>query len=165
MHSHEEATIRAFVTPSRRTRWLESLASAKRRGRFLDRLNHCRDIDERYVTPLPSNADVLAILKSHGAPTTCYVVSADASLDARELPLAEALADAQSGGWGTLISCIPGRLACYYAECGERRMLLKRAVPGRRAARVPLPISASLLGARNHSRFPRPTPQNTVKDP
>jgi len=126
MHPHEEATIRAFITPARRTRWLKSLASPKRRGRFLDRLNHCRDIDEYYATPLPSNADVVAVLKAHGAPATCYVLSNTATLDARELPLAEAVAEAESGGWGTLISCLPGRLAYYYDECGERRMLLKR---------------------------------------
>lgn len=129
MHTHEEATIRAFITPARRTRWLESLASARRRGRFLDRLNHCRDIDERYATPLPSNADVVAILKTQGAPATCYVVSCTAALDARELPLSQAVAEAESGGWGTLIVCVPGRLAYYYDECGERRMLLKRAAP------------------------------------
>jgi len=134
MHPHEEATIRAFVTPPRRPRWLESLACAKRRRRFLDRLNHCRDLDERYATPLPSNADVVAILKAHGAPATCYVLSNTAALDARELPLVEAVAETASGGWGTIISCLPGRLAYYYDECGERRMLLKRAVPGPGAA-------------------------------
>lgn len=134
MYPHEEATIRAFITPARRIRWLESLASAKRRGRFLDRLNHCRDIDERYATPLPSNADVVAVLKALGAPATCYVVSCTADLDARELPLARAVAEAESGGWGTLIICVPGRLAYYYDECGERRMLLKRAAPGPGAA-------------------------------
>ena len=126
MHTHEEATIRAFVVPPRRTRWLESLASAKRRGQFLDRLNHCRDIDERYATPLPSNADIVAVLRAQGAPGTCYVLSNTAALDGRELPLTEAVAEAESGGWGTLISCLPGRLAYYYDEGGERRMLLER---------------------------------------
>ena len=130
MHPHEEATIRAFVAPPRRTRWLESLASPKRRRRFLDRLNHCRDIDERYATPLPSNADVVAILRASGAPGTCYILSDTENLDGRELPLAEAVVEAESGGWGTLISCIPGQLGYYYDECGERRMLLKRAVSG-----------------------------------
>jgi hypothetical protein len=126
MHEVEEATIRAFISPPRRTRWLESLASAKRRRRFLDRLNHCPDIDERYATPLRSNADVVAVLEAHGAPPTCYVMSNTAALDSREMPLAEAVAEAELGGWGTIISCLPGRLAYYYDECGERRMLLER---------------------------------------
>src|SRR3954447_11827252 len=126
MHPHEEATIRAFISPSRRTRWLESLTSAKRRAPFLDRLNHCRDIDERYATPVPSDADVVAVLTARGAPATCYVLSATTALDGRELPLAEAVSESAMGGWGTIISCLPGRLAYYYDECGERRLLLER---------------------------------------
>lgn len=147
MHPHEEATIRAFVVPARRTRWLESLTSEKRRRAFLDRLNHCRDIDERYATPLSSNADVVAVLRANGAPATCYVLSDTAALDARELPLAEAVAEAESSGWGTLISCLPGRLAYYYDECGERRMLLKRLVTAAR----PL-VSRRGVQETDHSR-------------
>ena len=99
MQPHEVATIRAFIIPPRRTRWLESLASAKRRGRFLDRLNHCRDLDERYATPLASNADVVALLKARGAPKICYVLSATAALDGRELALEEAVIQAPLNGW------------------------------------------------------------------
>jgi len=127
MHPHEEATIRAFLIPPRRTRWLESLASAKRRGPCLDKLNHCRDLDERYTTPLPSNTDVVALLRSHGAPATCYVLSSTKEIDGLEMPLDEAILATHTGGWGTIVSCIPGRLAYYYDECGDRRMLLKRA--------------------------------------
>lgn len=126
MHPHEEATIRAFISPPRRTRWLESLASAKRRRRFLDRLNHCWDLDERYAKLLSSNVDIVAVLMDHGAPTTCYVLSDTTALDGQELPLAEAVTEAELNGWGTIISCLPGRLAYYYDECGERRMLLER---------------------------------------
>lgn len=126
MHPHEEATIRTFIDPHRRPRWLESLASAERRSIFLDRLNHCRDLDERYATPLPSNADVVAILKARGAPRNCYILSADDSLDGREMPLEEAMVESMRGGWGTILCCLPGRLAYYYDECGERRFLLER---------------------------------------
>lgn len=129
MHPHEEATIRAFIAPPRRPRWIESLASAKRRGGFLDRLNHCRDLDERFTNPLPSNADVPALLRSRGAPKMCYILSATEIIDGQELPLVEAVAQAEQNGWGTLISCVPGQLAYYYDECGERRMLLER-TPG-----------------------------------
>jgi hypothetical protein len=126
MHPHEEATIRAFVVPARRPRWLDSLAEERRRASFLDRLNHCRDIDQRYATTLPSNVDVLARLKARGAPAICYVLSATAALDGRELPLVDAVAESERCGWGTIISCLPGRLAYYYDESGERRLLLER---------------------------------------
>lgn len=116
------------MAPARRTRWLESLASAKRRPRMLDRLNHCIDLDERYATLVPSNTDMAALLRARGAPKTCYVLSCTDDIDGQVLPLDEAISAAESGGWGTIISCIPGRLAYYYDECGARRMLLQRAL-------------------------------------
>ena len=132
MNAHEEAIIRTFITPARRTRWLESLASAKRRPAMLDRLNHCQDLDERYATLLPSNTDLVGLLRSRGAPNMCYVLSCTDGIDGSVLPLDEAVSATTSGGWGTIISCIPARLAYYYDECGARRMLLERA-PTRQA--------------------------------
>lgn len=129
MNEIEEAIIRAFIAPARRKRWLESLASAKRRARILDHLNHCRDLDERYATLLPSNTDVVALLRSRGAPDRCYVLSATQEIDGQTLPLDEAVWAAELGGWGAIFSCIPGQLGYYYDECGERRMLLERAAP------------------------------------
>jgi hypothetical protein len=126
MHPHEEATIRAFIAAPRRARWLESLASPKQRTKVLDRLNHCQDFDARYASPLESNADVIATLTARGAPATCYVVSDSPDIDGRELPLADALTQAEIGGWGTIICCVPGQLGYFYGECGERRLLLER---------------------------------------
>lgn len=124
----EEAIIRAFVAPHRRSRWLASLGSAKRRRKFLDCLNHCADLDPRYVQPVPSNIDLVALLRARGAPGACYVVSDVTEIDGREMPLEEAVAEAESGGWGTLISCVAGRLGCYIDEAGtKRRLLLVRA--------------------------------------
>jgi hypothetical protein len=42
------------------------------------------------------------------------------------MPQVEALNAAEVGGWGTLISCAPGRLAYFHDECGVRRLLLER---------------------------------------
>jgi hypothetical protein len=51
-----------------------------------------------------------------------------AEIDRREMPLAKAVSVAEAGGWGTLISCIHGRLGCYIDEAGtKRRLLLERA--------------------------------------
>lgn len=128
MHPSEAAIIDAFIAPHRRERWRISLRSDKRRRTFLDCLNHCRDFDPKYAQPLASNADVLALLQSHGAGERCHVVSAAAEIDGQEMPLPDAIAAAAQYGWGTILSCIPGRLAYYYDECGERRFLLLREV-------------------------------------
>ncbi|HUG90964.1 MAG TPA: hypothetical protein VML55_09030 [Planctomycetaceae bacterium] len=67
-----------------------------------------------------------ALLRQRGAPEMCYVISCTSEIDGQRLALEEAIERMQAGGWGTLISCIPGTLACYYDECGERRMILER---------------------------------------
>jgi len=126
MDPDEEATVRAFIAPARRRRYLEFLASPKRRRRFLDRLNHCRDIDERFATSIRSNVDVAALLRQRGAPETCYVISDTSEIDGQRLGPEEAIERSGSALWGTLISCIPGKLAYYYDECGARRMVLER---------------------------------------
>ena len=126
MHPHEEATIRAFFSPLRRLRWLESLSSPKRRDKILEKLNHCQDFDDRFRTLLSSKSDVVSLLKSHGSPKSCYVISSVLALDGCELELSEAISQTELAGWGTIISCIPGQLAYYYDECGKRRILLAR---------------------------------------
>lgn len=126
MNPFEEATIRAFIAPSRRARWIESLASLNRRAKFLDRLNHCRDFDDRYCTSLAATSDTFAVLTARGAPGYCHVISDAPELDGRELPLRDALAESELAGWGSLFCCKPGQLAYYYGEHGEVRLLLER---------------------------------------
>ena len=126
MHPIEAAIIDAFIASHRRQRWRLSLSSEKRRGKFLDCLNHCRDFDPRYAQSLASNTDILGLLQSHGAGERCYVVSAAAEIDGQEMLLSDAIAAAEQHGWGTILSCLPGQLAYYYDECGERRFLLLR---------------------------------------
>jgi hypothetical protein len=50
-------------------------------------------------------------------------------LDGKTLPLAKAVNDVEimpKNGWGTIVSCIPGELAYYYDEEGERYAILQR---------------------------------------
>lgn len=95
---------------------------------MLDRLNHCRDFDTRFTSALSPNVHVQDVLAARNAPKTCYVLSANDSIDGREMELSDAIEQAKLGGWGTLIGCIPNRLAYYFDECGERQMLLERDV-------------------------------------
>jgi hypothetical protein len=122
----EESIVRTFIVPSRRSRWLASLRHPARRTGMLDRLNHCRDLDDRYARLLPSSANVVALLRSRGAPERCYVLSNYKEIDGRTMPLDEAVWAAETGGYGTIVCCVAGKLAYYYDECGERRMLLER---------------------------------------
>ena len=123
----DEATIRAFIVPPKRDRYLSLLSNVKRRAKFLDCLNHCRDIDQRYLSEVPSSADAISLLRDRGAPDVCRVISDCRDIDGREMALAEAVEQAETAGWGTILCCIPCRLAYYLDEAGsKRRQLLVR---------------------------------------
>jgi hypothetical protein len=128
---NEEATVCAFIVPEKRKRYLSSLSNCKRRPNFLNCLNHCRDIDPRYATEIPTTADIAALLRNHGALDDCHVISDYREIDGREMSLIDAVNEADAIGWGTIISCIPGRLACYLDEAGSKRRLLLVRSPDR----------------------------------
>jgi len=123
---HEEATVRAFVKNQKRERYLMLLKSERRRDTVLDQLNHWRDYDPRYATPLALTADVLQLLTEKGSPDTCHVISDNSAIDGKYMSLQKAISAAETGMSGTIISCLPGRLAYYYGEAGEQRLLLER---------------------------------------
>lgn len=126
VNEHEKKTIAAFILPEKRRRYDYLLDNPKKRSAALNRLNHCKDIDPRYIQWLPSNADVGALLKHEGCPDTVYLISSASEIDGKTLPMGEALKIVTEHGWGTMISCIPGKLAYYYDEEGARRAILKR---------------------------------------
>ncbi len=55
-------------------------------------------------------------LREKGAPLTCYVLSKNSKIDGLRLPLCEALIETVGYGFGTFLSCIPGRLAYYEGQ-------------------------------------------------
>jgi hypothetical protein len=126
MQSFEEAFVGAFIIPSKRDRYKTLLANSKRRMKLLHGLNHLHDLDPRYVSEIPPGTDVIALLRSRGAPERCHVISNVAEIDGRELPLKDAINQTEICMCGTLIGCIPGRLGYYYGEDGEQRLLLER---------------------------------------
>ena len=127
---HEESLIKAFVVPRKRDRVLSLLVNPKRRRTFLDALYHFRDLDDRYVVPVPprhQNPEGIAeALRSYGAPASCWVISTDDSLDAREMLLDEVLASIVGYGNGNLLSCVPGKLAFFEGEGPKDRCILHR---------------------------------------
>lgn len=128
---HEESVVKAFVVPRKRDRMLSLLANPKRRRTALNALYHFRDLDDRFVLPLPPRhhtpEGIADALRSYGAPDRCWVISTDGSLDAREMLLDEALAAIVGYGEGNLISCVPGKLAFFEGEGPKDRCILRRA--------------------------------------
>jgi hypothetical protein len=135
-HEHEEAIIRAFVIRERQERFIYLLENPKRRQKFTRELGHFRWFDARFAAPLPWKVDpalslwgrhqqgidnIWRLLKAKGAGQFCWVISGNAKLDGQELELKSAL---ESRSEGTILSCIPGRLA--YFEGEDESLLLSR---------------------------------------
>ena len=132
---HERGLILSFIPPQRQNRYLELLAKPKRRKDIIASLAHFKHIDMRYAVEIPPRQqhapDILQLLKSKGAPETCYAFSEDSELDGKEISLSNALASIIGYGMGTFLSCIPGQLA-YFEDEDQRWILERRPDPQRR---------------------------------
>jgi hypothetical protein len=115
--------LASFIAPARRSRHLELFD--KRRKDITRSLAHFKHLDERYLIRIaPREQKPSDILQSKGAPEICYAVSEDDQLDGKEIDLTHALATVIGRGMGTLLSCIPGKLA--YFEDADCRWILER---------------------------------------
>jgi hypothetical protein len=127
---HEQG-LAQFVTAEWRSRFRESLASAKRRDKLRSQLPHFSHLDPRFATQVPTSeqraVDVAARLRSKGAGDRCYLLSESSRLDGQEMALDDALTDLVDGGSeeATFVSCVSGHLAYFHGEERESRYLLE----------------------------------------
>jgi hypothetical protein len=138
---HESAAIRAFVQRDKQERFLGFLANPKNRKKFTESLAHFRWFDQRFAASLQWKVDqdpkltpwgkhvsgienIYRLLKSKGAGRTCWAMSEDSEIDGMELDLREALEHVSGRQIGTILSCVPGKLA--YFESEDETLLLAR---------------------------------------
>jgi hypothetical protein len=141
---HEAGVIRAFVQSDKQERfsWLSSESKeAQEVYRIPLTLSHFRWFDQRFAASLQWKVDqdpkltpwekhvsgienIVRLLKSKGAGLTCWAMSEDSEIDGRELDLREALEHVSGRQIGTILSCVPGRLA--YFEGEDETLLLAR---------------------------------------
>lgn len=126
----ESEIVTGFVVWSKRERYAGFLGSAKARRKFIDALYHFNDFDPAVIVELPARLEtregVLKELQRRGAGHSCYIISADAELDRTTIELSEAVHRVFALAEGTIISCIPGRLAYYEGEAPKNRFILHR---------------------------------------
>jgi hypothetical protein len=126
----EEATVKAFLVRERRERFLEFLPNPKHRHKITDSLAHpnLAWFDSRYVQLIPppqSHAvDIAKLLRAKGAGRSCWIISEDKRFDAREMELETVLSEIVGYGMGTIVCCIPGKLA--FVESEEGRFILEK---------------------------------------
>jgi hypothetical protein len=128
---HEPLIVRAFIQKSKQSRCIEMLSSQRHRRKFTAELAHFKWLDERFAHLIPAStahtAEELArLLRSKGASESVWVISEDTSIDARDCDLDTAIRHILGRGMGTILSCIPGKLA--YFEDEDEQLLLERAM-------------------------------------
>jgi hypothetical protein len=128
---NEQALIAAFVKRSKRDRYREILSNPRLRHKFTDQLAHFADFDPKFRLAIPSNKlfveNIAQELQKRHCPRIVFAISEDPTLDQKELPLVEALKQIVGRGMGTVLSCIPGRLA--FVETEDERFILERHDP------------------------------------
>ncbi len=128
---HDQALIAAFVKRNKRDRYREILSDPKLRRKFTDKLAHFADFDPAYRLPFDGKKlfpdSIARELLKRNSPNVIFAISEDPTLDQKELPLLEALNRIVGYGMGTVLSCIPGRLA--FVETEEERYMLERHDP------------------------------------
>jgi hypothetical protein len=126
---HERQFVASFIPKAKRERVLMLLSNPKRRIEFTRGLAHFDGFDERYTSPMSAAgvhtaAAALALLQNKGADQVAWVISEDQKMDNRALPLREALEAVWAGSMGTILSCVPGKLALFRSEEMKSERLL-----------------------------------------
>lgn len=130
MNIHEEKFINAFIRPEKRERYRWMLSKAKKRNYFLGRLAHNLDYIEKYATQIPNNmqsvSQITSLLKNKGAPENCHIISENSNIDGKDIALHQALEQVIGYSMGTILCCIPGKLAYYESEDLNCRYILEK---------------------------------------
>ena len=124
----EKGLVEAFFSPARRSRYVYTLTTKRGRDKLRRELAHFRHLDQRFARPVAkSSADAIEkVLRENGAPAKCYVFSESDGIDTLEMDLNAALQGVVGQGMGTILVCVPGRLAYYEGEEPGERYILQR---------------------------------------
>ena len=123
LNVQEEAFVKAFIVKGKQERYLTLLAGRKRRE-ILDRFNHVLDFEPKFAAVIPREMrtveKVTRLLRERGAAQTCHVMVDSLDIDGEDLPLEDALAQVIAHDFGSVLCCLPGRLAFHKAEAIEQ---------------------------------------------
>ena len=121
-HKYEDPTIRAFFDPAKVDRFVQLLGKPNRRQDALKTFDHAIAFDPQWAKSVDSKIDIAGVLKKKGSGLEAYLIGT--SKDQCILPIVEAIrcVEYESG----IVVCIPGELAYYCGEDGERRFVLER---------------------------------------
>ena len=124
MESYEQhfQLAKHFLVPSAAARWrtCASFKSEKQLNSALMLIEHGTRLDKKKAVLISkserNSVFVVQRLKSLGAPNECFVLSNCGQLNGQKFSLEEGVQAALDTAFGTLVSCVAGRLGFY---CGE----------------------------------------------
>lgn len=129
---HEIKFVESFIRKEKRERYSLALkGSAKHRKKILDKFYHSlimHLLPECIIhlnSSLQSIISIRHLLLSKNAPLSCYLMG-NSELDKKTIALDDALNMVVGYDSGTVISCIPGKLAYYEAEGKNCRYILEK---------------------------------------
>jgi hypothetical protein len=130
---HEIGVLRFLKPPERsrlQTEFDKNGPDALRAGLLRLDFWHGTDFDphHRSQVPEPHTGDhITGLLRKSGAPMSCYMlVHSDREEFSRTLDLREAIDYASDGTVSALLSCLPGELAYFDGDWGDRGILHRR---------------------------------------
>jgi hypothetical protein len=128
---HEQAVVRSFMLKDKQERSLFLLSHAKRRRKFTDGLAHFKWLDMRFAHHIPAStahtaAELVSLLRRKGAGKAVWIISEYAPIDGKEMSLEDAMEQTWGLCRGTILSCIPGKLAFFRGEEMRSEYLLER---------------------------------------
>ena len=131
--NHELAFAKAFIASEKRARFVQLLAHPRRRKEMLARLGQHLPYIHALATEVPGRQDfpeeLEKLLNAKGAGPTCYVISDGLKIDAREVPLKDALNQVCMHPTGAILCCRPGALAYYKPESPAPGIILEKPQP------------------------------------
>ena len=119
--------IAGLLIQGKRERYRGFLNTPRRRQKFISGLYHFDDFEPSYVLATPPHGgpvEIEAALRALGAPDKCYLISTNSLLDQRVLLIGEALPAVSDASNGTIVCCLPGRLAFFQGEVPHNRCIL-----------------------------------------
>lgn len=130
----EEEFFRAFTVPAHRARFLSLLESKKGRDKLVRLLDHFDESNFQHAMRIPVDQqaafEIEKLLRRKGSFEICHIMSTNHESDQKKLPLDHALKATIGNGFGTIISCIPGKLAYFEGEEPNERYILELPVLG-----------------------------------
>lgn len=129
--THEQAVVRAFIVKDKQERSLFLLSHPERRRKFTDGLAHFKWLDMRFAHHIRAStahtaAELVSLLRRKGAGKMVWIISESAQIDGQEMSIEDAMERTWGLCRGTILSCIPGKLAFFRGEEMRSEYLLER---------------------------------------